>query len=606
MPNTFPENSLVLYKNQPARVHRTNDKLDIQLTTGRVIKVRPKDIQLLHPGPLKHLHDLTPQRGDVQTAWELLAGETTTLADLAELLFDAYTPATAWAAWQLVADKLYFSGSPEHISARNAEEVAAEKKARAAKTAKKQAWANFVQRVQRGNPIQSQDHAFLVDVEALALKRQPKNQLLHELGHAETPDNAHALLLELGYWDVTRNPYPQRLGVNTTTPSAPLPALPDEPRTDLTHLNTFAIDDADSNDPDDALSLEGNRFWVHIADAAALVTPDSPADRTARARGANLYLPEDTVPMLPPAATQLLALGLCEVSPALSFGLDFNDAGEINRIEIVPSWIKVTRLTYGEVENRLEEEPFQRMHRLAQIARNRRLAHGAIELNLPEVKVRVKHGQVQLRPLPRLRSRDLVREAMLMCGEQLAQFAQAENIPFPFTTQQSPEKSDLPDGLAGMFARRRMMKRGETRAAAAPHAGLGLPMYTQVTSPLRRYVDLLAHQQLRAHLWGGTILSAAQVTARIAEATTANDLVRQAERLSNRHWTLVYLLQHNNWCGEGIIVDKLGSRYSILIPALNLEIRKQLSRDFPLNSAVTLTLTDVHLPTLDAYFRVSD
>lgn len=67
-----------------------------------------------------------------------------------------------------------------------------------------------------------------------------------------------------------------------------LPDLPDEPRRDLTGLPAFAIDDEGNLDPDDALSLDGDRLWVHVADAAALIGPDSPADIEARARGATL------------------------------------------------------------------------------------------------------------------------------------------------------------------------------------------------------------------------------------------------------------------------------------------------------------------------------
>ena len=68
---------------------------------------------------------------------------------------------------------------------------------------------------------------------------------------------------------------------------------------DLTHLPAFAIDNAWTTDPDDALSLEGtNRLWVHVADVAALVLPDTPTDIEARNRVASLYLPEMTVPML--------------------------------------------------------------------------------------------------------------------------------------------------------------------------------------------------------------------------------------------------------------------------------------------------------------------
>ena len=153
-------------------------------------------------------------------------------------------------------------------------------------------------------------------------------------------------------------------------------------RRDLTHLAAFAIDDEGSDDPDDAISLEGNRLWVHVADVAALVPPESPADLEARARGANLYLPEGTVPMLPPEVTQLLGLGLADISPALSFGMDLTPAGEITGIEIVPSWIRVTRLTYDEVELRLAEEPFTCLYDLALRCEARRQTRGAITLTL--------------------------------------------------------------------------------------------------------------------------------------------------------------------------------------------------------------------------------
>ncbi|MGB4801142.1 MAG: RNB domain-containing ribonuclease, partial [Anaerolineae bacterium] len=79
--------SLVLYKNRPARVAQLGDKLDLDLPGGESAHVRPKDIVLLHPGPVQSLGELTPQRGDVQSAWELLAGSQTTLPELADLIY---------------------------------------------------------------------------------------------------------------------------------------------------------------------------------------------------------------------------------------------------------------------------------------------------------------------------------------------------------------------------------------------------------------------------------------------------------------------------------------------------------------------------------------
>src|SRR3954466_14544726 len=97
--------SFVLYKNRPARVTNVSDKkIDIHTESDGTLSLRPKDVTLLHPGPLRNLHDLRTPAGDVASAWELLAGTTTTLPELAELAYDAYTPSTAWAVWQLLAD----------------------------------------------------------------------------------------------------------------------------------------------------------------------------------------------------------------------------------------------------------------------------------------------------------------------------------------------------------------------------------------------------------------------------------------------------------------------------------------------------------------------
>jgi len=428
--------------------------------------------------------------------------------------------------------------------------------------------------------------------------------VLRELGRAETPEIAHTLLLKLGYWNETVNPYPQRLGLPTTPPPVTLSDLPNETRIDLTHLPAFAIDDEGSHDPDDALSLEGNRLWVHIADVAALIPPDSPADVEARARGANLYLPEGTVPMLPHQATQALALGLSDISPALSFGLDLGDEGQVIQVEIVPSLVRVQRLSYEEAEAQLDKEPFKTLYSIAQRYQERRQMNGAIEIELPEVKVRVVEGEVVIRSLLPLKSRDMVREAMLMAGEAIARFALAEELPFPFTSQDSPEEGDFPETMSGMFARRRTMQRSLVKGVPGSHAGLGLDIYTQATSPLRRYADLVAHQQLGAYLRGERVLNDSEVLERVGAAEAVTGTTRQAERQANKHWTLVYLMNHPKWRGQGVLVDKRNLRGTVLIPELDLETRLHLRQDLPLDSTIPLILNKVNLPELEAHFRI--
>ena len=609
------EGSLVLYKLRPARVTRLGEKLDIEIEGGETQKVRPKDVALLHPGPIKTLAEaLRPQQGEIATAWEMLAGSATTLSDLAELAFGAYTPATAWAAWQIVAEGLYFRGAPDAITACTAEEVARTKAARAADFAEKQAWAVFVGHVRTGHTEPS-DVRYLREIETVAFGRAAHSRVLRDLDREETPESAHALLLDLGYWAPTVNPYPSRLEAATTQPDLPLPPLPDEPRRDLTHLAAFAIDDATTDMPDDALSYEAGRLWVHVADTAAIVSPDSPLDLEARGRGASLYLPEGAVHMLPPAATPLLALGLSEVSPALSFGLDVTPDGHVIAAEIIPSWVRVTCLTYEEVTARIAEAPLADLYRLANAYLARREEAGAISIHLPEIDIRVVDGEVTLQSVASQPSRVLVENAMIMTGEAVAAFALERGIPTPFSTQELPDEQgpgirgqESGEGssvsLSAMFALRRTFKRSQYRAAPAPHSGLGLAAYTQATSPMRRYLDLVAHQQVRAYLRGERLLTADEILERVGATEAAVGAVRQAERLSNQHWTLVYLLQHEGWRGDGVLVERRDRNSVVLIPELGWETHMPVPSDLPLDSVLHLKSTQVDLPRLDARYKV--
>lgn len=605
MPQTtlpIPQGALVLYRGRPARVVRTGERLEIDLG-DETLRVREKDVQLLHPGPLERMNQLTPLPGDMSTAWEILAGEPTTLAELAELAFGAYTPASSWAAWQFVADGLYFTGTPDALYAASREEMAQRMAERMAQADEAIAWQDFIVRAGRGERS-PEDGRFYKEIEQLAYGSVKRSRALRDLGRAETPENAHALLLELGAWGYSVNPYPKRLNLPLIPPSLPFPDLPDEPRLDLTHLAAFAIDDAGSDTPDDAISLDGERIWVHVADPAALVAVDSPLDMEARGRAETLHLPEGHVHLFPPAITARLGLGLQPVSPALSFGIRLDDQGAIAVVEIMPSWVRVERLTYDSANERMLEAPFARLAEWMALRKSRRLAAGAVDIDLPEVKIHASDdGTVAIEPVPTLPSRRMVEEAMILTGEAVAKFASERAIPLPFSVQDAPDTRVPHDTLAGMFAMRKWMRRSQYRTMPAPHAGLGVPAYAQSTSPLRRYLDLLVHQQLRAFLAGRPLLGEGAVLERIGMVEAVLPALRQAEVLSEKHWTLVFLLGRPDWRGKAVLVDRRGSTGVYLLPELGLEVRASASGN--LDDETQVEVTGINLANLEIYIRTA-
>jgi exoribonuclease-2 len=608
--------SLVVYKTRPALVTGTGEKIELSLPGGEKLRVREKDIELIHPGPCgpEVLDPEEPAAGDVRGAWELLEGASVPLRELAELAYGEYTPKTAWAAYGLLQEGLYFSGTVRALGGRDAAAVEAEERKREEKHRESRDREAFLERLRAGRPEIPGDSRFLQDVEALAYGKTDKCRTLRDLGRPESPQEAHRLLLAWGVWTTRVNPHPARLGLSLNSARIPLAPPPEEERRDLTGLAAFAIDNPWSADPDDAVSLEGDTLYVHVADPAAALLPDSPADLEARSRGTTLYIPEGSFRMIAEEALPLYALGLSPVSPALTFKMTLREDGFIADTEIFPSLVKVTRLSYAEADALAAEAGpgngacLGGLFALADRNRKRRLDGGAVIIDFPEVHISVTDEGVELTALEEYRSSDMVRECMLLAGEGAARWALRQRLPFPYVSQ---EPGDLPasplPGMAGAYQLRRCMRPRSLSVKPGPHAGLGLELYTQVTSPLRRYTDLLAHQQIRAILGRAPSppLEEEALLLRLSAAEASAQANTQAERASRAFWTAVYLSGKKDSPWQGITLEKRGPRSLFLIPALGLETLVPVKGDLEPNERVSLTLKSVRIPEGEANFTLS-
>jgi len=440
------------------------------------------------------------------------------------------------------------------------------------------------------------------EVELLARGRQDKSRTMRDLGQPETPQAAHALLLRLNLWDDTRVPFPERLGVDLATPTLPVPALPHEDRLDLTHLTALAIDDEGNRDPDDALSLETlpdgtRRLWVHVADVAALVTPGSDLDLEARRRGSTLYLPTHTIGMMPDALVEQVGLGLHAESPALSIAIDFDPDGQAESVDVHLTRLHVTRVTYAQAQAQLDagDELLQGLHTLAVASRALREAEGAMSIDLPEVQVKVsEQGDIRIAPLEKSESRFIVQECMTLAGWAAAIFADDLELALPFATQDPPHRSSPPgDSMPAQWARRKTLSRTRFQPALGPHSGMGLDAYAQATSPMRRYLDLVVHQQLRAAVLERDALNGKDIAARVAESQMASATVRSAEREARRHWTLVAMTRDPERVYRAVVVERRQAQATLLLPELALDVT--LTTPAPLGTELRVQLAGVDL-----------
>ncbi|HUW41754.1 MAG TPA: ribonuclease catalytic domain-containing protein [Rectinemataceae bacterium] len=671
----FKPQSIALYKNRPVLVADIRDKIEIRLDDGATLRVRDKDLTPLHSGPVKVLPP-PAEGGDFDTAWRMLAPpeESAELSggweEMAELVFGSAGPAEVLACWKETLEGLRFRLEDGRPAALSESAAARELERRTKKEGEASERAAFVERARRARakkrseapdrqaaveeaagaaaaqpggaaaqgaastqgaasaglppPFEPGDERFVAEIEALALGRSAKSRLCSEIGISESPEDAHAYLLAAGLWNESNNPHPARAACPTWAPkivlvpngsrSEPTTGPVEAPaRFDATGLVSWAIDNAWSKDPDDAVAWDGSRVWVHVADPASLILPDSEADREALGRGSTLYLPELTSPMLPDEALERFGLGLSETSPALSFRIGVDAEGAVADVEVMVSTVRVRRVSYGEADELMAggAADLQALAGIAEVRRARRLAHGAVEIDIPEVRVHVERfgpeaGSIRVDPVPRDRSSAMVREMMLLAGEAAARWAFERGLPFPFYSQESPgEAGAAAEGetLSAQFARRRLMRSGISGPTPGAHRGLGLPFYAQATSPLRRYQDLLGHMQLRAFLAGRPFLDADEIGRRCALAQAASAATRQAERSSELHWTLAYLKRAGSWKGEGFIVGAGGpGSWQVYIPSLGLETKLKLGAGRKLDERLELSLARLDLARLECSF----
>lgn len=376
-----------------------------------------------------------------------------------------------------------------------------------------------------------------------------------------------------------------------------------EGRLDLRHETIFTIDGADAKDLDDAVSLSrlpgGHwRLGVHIADVSHYVKSGGAIDGEAWKRGTSVYLLNTVIPMLP----ERLSNGMCSLHPGedrltLSCFMELDEYGALIATEVAESVIhSKARLTYDEVNAILEQndaetkarrsdvvEPLILMDELREVLNRRRLARGAVDLDIDEAHIELDSTGVPVDVVARYRGRAhrLIEEFMLCANETVALWLEEMGMPVVFRVHEPPDGEKMAEfavflknlgyGAKGLKHQAhpkalqtvlnevkgspheniisrvmlRSMKKAKYSTVNVGHFGLAARHYCHFTSPIRRYPDLMVHRMIRAALRGnpstafeGTAELAAvqssQTERTAMEAERAVDALKMTEYMASR------------------------------------------------------------------------
>jgi len=576
----------------------------------------------------------------LEVAWEILSetGESTNPAEMAMLLFSEKTAPLCYAAYCLLSDdKLYFKQKSDRYEPRPANQVAELRHQIGMEAQRQREWESYLERIQQtlsGEAVewQSSDRARLDAIERFATlgdeatHRTPALETLAALKRSETPESAFQLLIDLGLWSPHENLSLRRSQIPTHFSTKVLEVLhhrlefppvdSNADRLDLTHLKVYTIDDESTREIDDGLSLEilpdgQQRLWIHIADPTRWLTPGDDLDLEARRRVTTLYLPTGMISMFPSElATGPMSLNQGEVCCALSFAVILDESGGVQDFSIHTSLIKATyRLTYDDVDEMLQwgvqaESELETIARWAKRREQWRQSQGAISIHMPESSIKVNgDGDVNVYVLEDSISRQLVAEMMILAGEVAARYGQKHGLPVPFRAQPQPELPpegellQLPAGPVRSCAIRRCMPRSELSITPARHASLGLDTYTQVTSPIRRYSDLLTHFQIKAHLRGADLpFSPDEVKDLMLTIASTVQEATLVERQTNRYWSLEFLRRNSSEVWQALMLRWLREHENlglVLLEDLGLEIAMRFNRQIEPGDRLNLKVSHV-------------
>jgi exoribonuclease-2 len=577
----------------------------------------------------------------LEVAWEILIedNQATSPNDLANLLFSELSAVTSYASYCLLSnDKIYFKQKGEIYEPRSLSQVSELKHQAEAAAQRAKLLEEFQQKITdklSGGDVTwtTSDRSRLDCLERYALHgdeasdKAAAQELLSFAKRSKNEQSAFQMLVDLGIWsehenlNLLRSQIPIRFANELIAAAQecftnPIPDKMGDLRRDLTHLHVYTIDDISTTEIDDGLSIETlsdgcKRIWIHIADPTRWLDPESALDKDARKRGTSVYLPTGVIPMFPmDLATGPMSLIESKVCHAMSFAVDLDAVGAIANYEIVASLVKPNyRLTYDDVEEMLQlgvEDDLERLADYARLRKKWRVDQGAIEIHLPDTSVKVdsKDGdRLTLELMEDTFSRQLVAEMMILAGEVAAKFAQTNNIPIPYRYQEQPELPpldtlmQLPSGPVREFAICRCMTKGSLGLYASRHSGLGLDAYAQVTSPIRRYSDLLAHWQIKAFLLEEPLpFTAEMLTAILQAIDPAIWDANQVEKQSVRYWSLEYLRRNKDVVWEALMLDWLRENEKlalVLIEDLGLKLPMRITRQIQVGDNLRIKTGEV-------------
>ena len=607
----------------------------VELDSGKRVKVKAANTLLKFekpsPAELIAAAQTVAQGIELEMAWEFAPEEEFGFADLARDYFSAQAPLTEQAAmlFKLFESPHYFRRAGKGRFRKASADVIAlalaaiEKKKLLAEQITQ--WATDLGAGQCPEPIKEQLYKILFKpdknapeykavVEAARATHTAPLELLQKAGAISSPYQFHwkRFLLEN---------FPKGTGFPAIAAPVNDDTLP------LAPVQAFSIDDSQTTEIDDALSVQGLgsgtiTLGIHIAAPGLAIQPGSAVDHLGRDRLSTVYMPGYKVTMLPDALVQTYTLLAGRDCPALSLYVTLDEAtleikGSESRVErvtiahnlrhdqldavVTEAWLTDPAFNH---ENEPQPLPALReqlsfLYRLAKDLKGKReIVRGKPEtFNRPDYNFKLVgndgaepqgHETVLISTRQRGAPLDLiVAEAMILANSTWGNWMAELGVPGIYRSQAS-----LAPGVKVRMGTK-----------ALPHAGIGVKSYAWSTSPLRRYTDLVNQWQIIACVKHGKTAALAapfkpkdaELFSIISSFDTTYSAYNGYQGAMERFWTMQYLRQN----GITELEASVFKENMVRADTLPLVLPVMGAQNLPRGARVRVKLGEMDLITLD-------
>ena len=618
----------------------TDTSAQIELDTGKRVKVKAAHILIKFdkPSPAELMAQAQAQADgmELDLAWEFAPEEEFGFAELARDYFSENATLTQQAGTLLALFDAphYFrragKGRFRKASAEILQQALAAIEKKKLVLAQIDEWAAQLGRGECPAPVREQLYKILFRPD----KNAPEYKAVVEASRA-THLAPLDLLQRAGAIDSAYEFHWKRFLFDNFPKGTGFPALaaPQPPQElPLANVQAYSIDDSQTTEIDDALSVQGLgtgvvTLGVHIAAPGLAIVPGTPLDQLGRNRLSTVYMPGYKITMLPDEVVQVYTLDEGRANPAVSLYVQINEEtlefiSNETRLERVPvqtnfrhdqldhivteEWLADPTLEVAGTPAALQEKrsEFSFLHRLAKhLKAQREVVRGKPEnFNRPDYNFRltgnaggepVGNETVQITTRKRGAPLDLiVAEAAIVANSTWGNLLAEHGVPGIYRSQAS-----MAPGVKVRMGTK-----------ALPHAGIGVKSYAWATSPLRRYVDLVNQWQIIACVRHGKTAALAapfkpkdaDLFAIISSFDTAYSAYNGYQAGMERFWTLKYLQQNAiTEIEASVIKEGPGGSFLVRAETLPLVLPVLGAQGLPRGARIKVRLGEIDEITLD-------